>query len=141
MHIAQKRDAARTEKFYFRKKVIPAPRSPSASSASSVSSSCESCNANGMNGFHRPKEKKLRNCFPAPPMPENGFRHRPVEDEYELMTMEEIMVGKADDFPGLLGVVDMFLETLDVDEVTGKKLRSYLDFVRRRATGDRYAIW
>jgi glutamate--cysteine ligase catalytic subunit len=51
------------------------------------------------------------------------------------MTLEEIMVGKADDFPGLIGVVEMFLETLDVDEQTEAKLRSYLSFVRRRATG------
>ena len=38
----------------------------------------------------------MKNCFPPPPLPENGFAYRgPVEDEYEEMTMKEIMNGKA----------------------------------------------
>ena len=99
MHKAQKRDAARTEKFYFRKQILPETRCPSPSSAvsstcCSVASSYTSSSVKGVNGFHKQKEKKLRNGFPAPPVPEDGFRHPPVEDEYGLMTMEEILVGK-----------------------------------------------
>jgi glutamate--cysteine ligase catalytic subunit len=47
-----------------------------------------------MNGAPRTKEKEMRNCFPPPPLPENMLNRGPVEDEYEEMTMNEIMNGK-----------------------------------------------
>lgn len=124
MQKAQKRDAVRSEKFYFRKNVFSSAERPSSRSLrSSGSSSCGSsvpstpqddcpCPCGGANfslddkkvlggglgngltnGFVRPKVKKMRNCFPAPPKPETD-RVVPVEDEYELMSIEEIMVGK-----------------------------------------------
>ena len=43
------------------------------------------------------KEKKLRNCFVPPPMPEDAFeslRGHAVEEEYEEMTINEIINGK-----------------------------------------------
>ena len=36
----------------------------------------------------------MRNCFPALPRPANGGCRGPVEDEYEEMSMDEIMNGK-----------------------------------------------
>lgn len=37
----------------------------------------------------------MRNCFPPVPFPENGLVNRlPVDEEYEEMTMNEIMNGK-----------------------------------------------
>ena len=92
---AQQRDASRSHKFYFRKDVLPPGHtSPTASSTSSsgdsspVESGCDKARE-----FKR-KESKLRNCFPSLPRPLNGVRRGPVEDEYEEMTMEEIICGK-----------------------------------------------
>jgi hypothetical protein len=38
----------------------------------------------------------MRNCFPPLPLPENGVLDvsRPVDEEYEEMTMNEIINGK-----------------------------------------------
>ncbi|EJD02940.1 glutamate-cysteine ligase catalytic subunit [Fomitiporia mediterranea MF3/22] len=122
MQLAQKRDAARKEKFYFRRNVF---------SAQSPSASCSSTSQDE-NGNPKPKEKKLGNCFPIPPRG-NDIPDGPVEDEYELMTLEEIMLGKGAEYPGLLGLVRAYLDTLDVDKETAKKLNSYLDLIKRRS--------
>ena len=83
MQTSQKRDAARKEKFYFRKNVYTSEQGSPASSATSLDS----------NGTAKPKEKRLRNyCSPIPSR--RGVSRGPVEDEYELMTLQEIMLGK-----------------------------------------------
>lgn len=38
-------------------------------------------------------------------------------------------------FPGLLGVVEAYIDTLDVDEGDRLQISRYLDLVRKRATG------
>jgi glutamate--cysteine ligase catalytic subunit len=89
---AQKRAAARTGKFFFRKDVYPPgqeSRTPSIASSSGASSPVEG----SMNGFER-KERKMRNCYPLAAEPVNGYTKRPVAEEYEEMSMEEIMTGK-----------------------------------------------
>jgi len=82
------------------------------------------------------KESRLMNCFPAVPKPpEEELNHRvSVEEEYEEMTMDEIMNGKGD-FPGLLGLVLAYLDSLDVDFKAKQRLRKYLNLVKRRADG------
>ena len=92
---AQRRDAVRTEKFYFRKDVFPSASSHPSSVASSAPSSPISEHGgpipvNGANG----KETKLRNCFPLPPRPDDALLAGSVHEEYEEMTMVEIMNGK-----------------------------------------------
>jgi len=85
---AQQRDASVSNKFFFRKDVYTNNRSANSSVGSSSGS-------NTPNGSFKKKEKKLRNCFPPPPLPEKGFVSRvPVCEEYEEMTMNEIMNGK-----------------------------------------------
>ncbi|KAI0368347.1 glutamate-cysteine ligase catalytic subunit [Pilatotrama ljubarskyi] len=133
---AQRRDAVRSEKFYFRKDVFP----PGPSQPSSLASSCPSTPVsehggpiliNGING----KEKKLRNCYPLPPKPDDASPSGAVEDEYEEMTMVEIMNGKGSAFPGLLNLVYAYLETLDFDEKSARRIEEYLDLIRRRTNG------
>jgi len=85
---AQKRDAAVSGKFYFRKDVYVTGRSGAASASSSSGSSSPTHEV-------LPKEKKMQNCFPPLPLPENGaLNARPVNEEYEEMTMDEIINGK-----------------------------------------------
>ena len=148
---AQLRGASRSRKFYFRKDVLPpgytspvASTAPSSGDSSPVENGC--CKGRG-------KEAKMRNCFPSLPRPLNGVRRGPVEDEYEEMTMEEIICGKvrkknhaslyadflllfkADTFPGLLGLINDYVHTLQVNEKDRKQINRYLDLVRRRANG------
>ena len=76
----------------------------------------------------------------------------PVKDEYEEMSIEEIFNGKVGvqcictvlrtsrlsqgaTFPGLLGLVEAYLETLDIDPSERQRIDKYVDLVRRRANG------
>ncbi|KAF8639556.1 hypothetical protein AX17_001460 [Amanita inopinata Kibby_2008] len=130
MSRAQIRDAAQTQKFFFRKNVYALGRSGGSSTASSSGS------ASPVDGVPRKKERKLRNCYPPVPMPENGFLQRErVDQEYEEMSLEEIMNGKGEDFPGLLGLVYAYLDTLDVAIDEMAKIKQYLDLIRRRSKG------
>ena len=89
MATAQGRDAAAKAKFHFRKDVYP----PGRSGASSVASSSGACSPT--DGAPRKKDKKMRNCFPRSALPEDGFiPHPPVEEEYEEMSMDEVINGK-----------------------------------------------
>jgi len=62
-----------------------------------------------------------------------------VEDEYELMTINEIINGPASEsssaFPGLLPLVESYLDSMNVDVETRCHLALYLDLIRRRADG------
>ncbi|KAH7108152.1 glutamate-cysteine ligase catalytic subunit [Auriculariales sp. MPI-PUGE-AT-0066] len=81
------------------------------------------------------KEARLRNCFPTVPPPSNVERQfGPVEEEYEEMTIEQIMCGKGD-FPGLLGVVRAYVDSLEVEGKIKARLNRYLSFIERRANG------
>ena len=86
---AQERDAAASGKFYFRKEVFSSVQSGTSSgTSSSGTSSPDDCSP-------RKKEKKMRNCFPPPQLPEDGILDRlPVDEEYAEFTMNEIMNGK-----------------------------------------------
>jgi len=87
---AQSRGAARQERFYFRKSVYTLGRSGSEGSTASSSGSSSSVN----DGFVK-KEKKLGNCFPPLPIPHDKVKFTsPIEEEYEEMSMNEIINGK-----------------------------------------------
>ncbi|KDR75147.1 hypothetical protein GALMADRAFT_268698 [Galerina marginata CBS 339.88] len=128
---AQKRDASASNKFYFRKDIYANGRSGASSAASSSGTSSP------VDGSPRKKEKKMRNCFPPRPLPENGFaaNRGPVEDEYEEMTMNEIINGKGLNFPGLLPLIDAYLDTMDIESQDMERIQKYLDLVRRRSNG------
>merc|ERR1712224_405863 len=58
------------------------------------------------------------------------------ENSYEEMTMSEIMCGKGDYFPGLIPLVHAYLDYINCDTITRKRLNTYLDFIEKRANGD-----
>ncbi|KAB5590747.1 Glutamate-cysteine ligase catalytic subunit [Ceratobasidium theobromae] len=144
---AQRRGAARDEKFWFRKWVWPRAGPPlvgHASGHNGHSNGHANGHANGnsnghINGnghAHRastdrspPLSAEQSRC-PSPGFPELG----PIEDEYEEMTMDEIINGKGS-FPGLLGVVNAYLDSLNVEFTAKLKLQKYLDLIKRRADG------
>ncbi|CCO31355.1 glutamate--cysteine ligase catalytic subunit [Rhizoctonia solani AG-1 IB] len=50
------------------------------------------------------------------------------------MTMNEIINGKGS-FPGLLGVVNAYLDSLNVEFTAKLKMKKYLDLIKQRADG------
>jgi len=58
------------------------------------------------------------------------------ENSYEEMTMAEIMTGKGDYFPGLIPLVNAYLDYINCDTITRERLTTYLDFIERRAVGE-----
>eukprot|EP00536_Pseudo-nitzschia_multiseries_P008446 jgi/Psemu1/319394/estExt_fgenesh1_pm.C_2140008 len=58
------------------------------------------------------------------------------ENSFEEMTMEEIMCGKGDYFPGLIPLVRAYLDHISADSTSTSRLHSYLDFIEKRATGE-----
>ncbi|KAF8629425.1 hypothetical protein AX15_003473 [Amanita polypyramis BW_CC] len=152
MQRAQLRDAIHSQKFFFRKNIYALGHSESSSVASSSGSTSPT---EATMSAPRRKDRKLRNCFPPIPIPENGFlEHREhVEQEYEEMTLEEIMNGKVsrcavllscdekcrnqgDNFPGLIGLVYAYVDTLDVGVDEMAKIKGYLDLIRLRSKGE-----
>jgi len=58
-----------------------------------------------------------------------------IEEEYERMSIDEIINGKEDTFPGLIPLIESYLDEMNVDIVTRCHLLRYLDFIRLRANG------
>ncbi|KAL4992600.1 glutamate-cysteine ligase-domain-containing protein [Aspergillus falconensis] len=112
METAHARNAVLDRKFYFRKD----PFSPSVHRHQNSSGDSNTSSAN--------------NTPPAsPPL-------GPVECEYELMTISDIINGSADgSFPGLIPLVESYLNSVNVDVETRCSLARYLDLIRKRANG------
>ena len=71
-----------------------------------------------------------------PPSPPSGA----VEDEYELMTVDEIINGqiKVGGFPGLIPLVQHYLNSMNIDVETRCALARYLNLIKKRANG---SLW
>jgi glutamate--cysteine ligase catalytic subunit len=127
MEWAHARDAVLERKFHFRKNLFPvrAPRSA------------------GPSGANTPT--------PSRPATPTG----PVENEYRLMSINEIINGTEysrssssssapapaaaeddEDFPGLIPIVEAYLDSMNIDVATRCELATYLDLIRRRASGE-----
>ena len=111
MEIAHARDAINTQRFHFRKDPFPA-RSPKVNGTSTGSST-----------------PRLQSRPPTP----TG----PVEDEHALMTVDEIINGQTVDggFPGLVPLVESYLNSLNIDVETRCEFGRYLDLISKRASG------
>ncbi|XP_066138172.1 glutamate--cysteine ligase [Euwallacea fornicatus] len=101
MQNAQKRNACKEQKFWFRKD-ITTDISPPEANRCCAGTSCE------------PKE-----C-----------------DLVGLMTVNEIVNGKAGDFPGLIPLINSYLNGMDVDADTHCTIQQYLKFIQKRASGE-----
>ena len=138
METAHVRDGVLTQKFWFRKNPFPPARTTHKSPHSA-----------GTSGTSTP----LPPSSSRPATPAVG----PVEDEYELMTIAEIVNGQAGSnssstaaaedrfgggsdgrFPGLVPLVESYLNSVNVDVETRCELARYLALIRRRADG---SVW
>lgn len=85
-----------------------------------------------------------KNLFPprkptngtATPAPSRPASPGPVEKEYCLMTIDEIMNGRTNEFVGLIPLIESYLNTVNVDVVTRCELAGYLSLVSKRASGE-----
>lgn len=99
MEAAQRRNAARTEKFWFRNDVLTCQSPPILGS----------------------------NLSP-------GVEHH--QNYLTKMTINEIINGKAGEFPGLVPLIRTFLSSMDVDVDTQCTIQQYLNLIQKRASGD-----
>jgi glutamate--cysteine ligase catalytic subunit len=134
METAHARDAVLEKKFHFRRNLFPVrpPRSA------------------GPSGANTPVPSR-----PATPV-------GPVEEEYRLMSINEIINGTEyarssvsqtrdtldkspetapdeddeNDFPGLIPIVEAYLDSMNIDVNTRCELATYLDLIRKRASGE-----
>lgn len=167
MKRAHVRDAVNQQKFYFKKNVFtrrwpPAttnghgPINGGQSSAQTSRSHSRSSSLVGLdrNVFHHPNgryssssqspassSRATSRCASPEGLPD-------IEDEYEEMTINEIVNGKtitsvnedgtkaSKHFPGLMGLVHSYLNSLNVDVATQQELAKYFDLIKRRADGE-----
>jgi glutamate--cysteine ligase catalytic subunit len=70
----------------------------------------------------------------------NGQNHVDQSDgessEYTLMTINEIMNGKADEFPGLINMINVYLDSINLDSQTRSVISKYLSLISKRASGE-----
>ena len=126
MQTAHRKDAVLEQKFWFRKNPFPtrAPRP--------YSSNGNHTNGASTHGTNTPA------MMSRPPTPTG-----PVEDEYCLMGIDEIMNGTkltsgnddGQNFPGLIPLVESYLDSMNVDVATRCELASYLELIKKRANG------
>ena len=108
MQKAQQRNAARQNTYAFRQSIFPSDTPYDVSSRSST----------------------------PPDSPHRSECTTPVQQtDMADMTINEIING-VDGFPGLMGVVNAYLNSLNVDLTTKCELRRYLDLIKLRARGD-----
>mmetsp|Transcript_27192 Transcript_27192/g.30085 ORF Transcript_27192/g.30085 Transcript_27192/m.30085 type:complete len:953 (+) Transcript_27192:147-3005(+) len=138
MQRAHSRNASVKGKFFFRRHLAPLEESDDGYGVkynsmfsravngenSSVQSSHKNTNETDRNGISR---KRRTAPFASGSDEENS---------YEEMTMSEIMCGKGDYFPGLIPLVHAYLDYINCDSITRKRLNTYLDFIRKRAIGE-----
>lgn len=124
MQTAHARNAVLDSKFFFRNDPLP-PRPIRLSNGSASAAGTASAS-----GTSTPAPHSSRPLTPPTPV-------GPVEDEYSLMTVDEIINGQSNgtDFPGLIPLVESYLNSMNVDVETRCELARYLDLIRKRASG------
>jgi glutamate--cysteine ligase catalytic subunit len=113
-------DAVLKQKFWFRKNVFPSRPSRATTVVGD--------------------DSRPGSAMPSRP----GSPVVPVEDEYEEMTVDEIINGSSSgDFPGLIPIVESYLDSVNVDVETRCELATYLSLISQRASGqlDTAARW
>ncbi|KAK6377236.1 glutamate--cysteine ligase [Lithohypha guttulata] len=136
MEVAHRREAVLNDKFWFRKNPFPRKTTPSPSpplQPQHHDTNQTSSEKPTVNGFANSASGAHSSDLP------------PVDDEYCLMTVNEIINGpgsmagdKGSQFPGLIPLVRHYLSSLNVSVTTRCQLERYLDLIAGRANG---SLW
>ncbi|KAJ1985777.1 glutamate--cysteine ligase [Dimargaris cristalligena] len=70
------------------------------------------------------------------PEPAEPLTAESVDDEYELMTIDEIINGQEGGFVGLIPVINSYLDSLNINVETHCRINQYLNLVSKRANGE-----
>ncbi|KAI5284815.1 Zn finger-containing GTPase- Activating Protein for ARF, partial [Ascosphaera aggregata] len=151
MSTAHARNAVLDQKFWFRRDPFPKRRrrdksSPKSASGSTVTTStftttCSSFSSSSSSGSASPQSYRsgspTTSTTPPPPQQPRSHTLTPVENEYDLTTVNEVINGSSDPdgFPGLIPLVDSYLNSMNIDVETRCHLASYLNLIRKRADG------
>jgi len=134
METAHTRDGVMKSKFWFRKNPYPARRpAKDLTPLPNGTGGSEAATPAGV--------ASLRTAAQQTPQPSRPPTPGPVEDEYTQMTIDEIINGvrsddnNPDDFPGLIPLVELYLDSVNIDVTTRCELARYLDLIRKRANG------
>ncbi|KKA26882.1 hypothetical protein TD95_003254, partial [Thielaviopsis punctulata] len=130
MERAHALDSLSTQRFYFRKNPFPVHGGSG---------------SNGINGFSNGTSNGVSNGHGT--LDGSGYSNGssnshtplgPVEDEYTEMTINEVINGQsqAGGFPGLIPIVETYLDKIKVDIDTRRELDKYLGLIRQRANGE-----
>eukprot|EP00543_Licmophora_paradoxa_P006555 CAMPEP_0202455790 /NCGR_PEP_ID=MMETSP1360-20130828/13230_1 /ASSEMBLY_ACC=CAM_ASM_000848 /TAXON_ID=515479 /ORGANISM="Licmophora paradoxa, Strain CCMP2313" /LENGTH=914 /DNA_ID=CAMNT_0049075451 /DNA_START=114 /DNA_END=2858 /DNA_ORIENTATION=+ len=138
MQRAHSRNASAKGKFFFRRHLAPLEEGDDGYGVKYTSMFSRAVNGetNGesvqkANGDEVDEEGVSRQRREAPFAPGSD-----EENSYEEMTMTEIMTGKGDYFPGLIPLVNAYLDHIHCDKITRARVDLYLDFIEKRATGE-----
>lgn len=141
MQRAHSRNAAAKGKFFFRRHLAPLEEGDDGFGVRYVSMFSRA--ANGDSGSS--SRSSSASDLPSKADESGVSAHRrnapcaPGSDEgnaFEEMTMEDIMSGKGDHFPGLIPLIFAYLDYIKCDSVTRERLTTYLEFIERRASGE-----
>ncbi|KAF1765699.1 hypothetical protein GCK72_005652 [Caenorhabditis remanei] len=80
--------------------------------------------------------KGLAECKSAPENLKGSEKCGPPSQDIEEMSIDEIINGKKNGFPGLISLIRQFLDSADVDVDTRCTISQYLNFISKRATGE-----
>ena len=140
---ASKREAASKEKFYFRTRVTDRmctePVTPSSISTTNNGSLLPTTTTTTTTNDHPPANCHCGIPFDlSSPLPESTANNQssPNTNEYEEMTIVQILLGKGPDFPGLIPLMHLYLDFIKCDEETRNMINAYNAFIIRRATGE-----
>jgi hypothetical protein len=139
MQRAHSRNAAAKGKFFFRRHLAPLEEgddgfgvvysSMFSRAANENEDTPAPLSSNEVNGGMDSEVSEHRRAAPCAPGSDE-------ENSYEEMTMAQIMTGKGDYFPGLIPLVNAYLDYINCDTITRERLNTYLDFIEKRAVGD-----
>ena len=143
---AHARCPVRTQKWWFRKDVTP-----DMSRDRERSSSFSHCSGSAGGGSGERSRSNSAPSFPPPPPPptsaeagkgENTGKaaeednDEEEEELFEEMTLEEVMNGRGDYFPGLVPLIYAYLEHIHCEATAFARIDAYLSFLSRRASGE-----
>ncbi|XP_062138102.1 glutamate--cysteine ligase [Drosophila sulfurigaster albostrigata] len=159
MQTAQKRDACRKEKFWFRKSSkSPEQRAAKQNGTASAPTTNGTAKAttNGSEEEDEPTKQPQLNGTAKMNGHSNGITngttnghahnggvdsdHTDTDDEenelFQLLTINEIFNGKPGVFPGLVPLIRSYLQSMEVDTDTHCTIEQYLRFIQKRAAGE-----
>lgn len=136
MKVAQKRDAVRKQRFYFKHQVYQETPTSSPRPAFEESPLTQYGSPPVHDGVQFKTPQPVRSSSQGVSLDETESSSS-SKDSFSRMTIAQIMNGSSDDevFPGLIPIVDSYLTSIDIDVESRTKLNTYLDFIRQRADG------